>query len=122
MDGQWSNGLTEQWTDGSADGRMHIRYKAYEINAECWAICSSICSFLAPLTSLARSAALLCAPLRSFVRSLTHSGAHGKEIHVHELIAPISYSIKPMCDEAMGGQTEPPVEIQGHKKTEQLSK
>ena len=62
------------------------------------------------------------APLRSvalirlLAHSLTHTRAHGKEIYVHELNALISYRIKPMCDEAMGGRTEPPVEIQGHIK------
>jgi len=38
-----------------------------------------------------------CSALRSFVRSLAHSGAHGKEVYVYELNASISYSFSPLC-------------------------
>ena len=60
---------------------------------------------LAPLThSLAPHCSLRSrAPLRSFVRSLarslTHSGAHGKETYVFELNALISYCFNPLCDD-----------------------
>ena len=54
---------------------------------------------LAPLThSLARSAALI----HSFARSFTHSGAHGKEIHVYELNALISYSFNSTHSASVG--------------------
>ena len=39
--------------------------------------------------------ALRCA--HSFARSLTHSGAHGKEVFVYEMNASISYHLKPLC-------------------------
>ena len=46
---------------------------------------------LALHASLARFAAL--------IRSLTRSGAHGKEIYVHEMNASISYIFNPLCVE-----------------------
>ena len=45
----------------------------------------------------ARSAALI----RSLARSLTRSGAHGKEVFVYELNASISYNLGPLCDDAI---------------------
>ena len=43
---------------------------------------------------LARCAALIW----SLARSLTHSGAYGREYYVYELNALISYSFNPYCD------------------------
>ena len=90
----WSNRRTDAYTLG----RKHVKS-----SIEFWAIRSSVCSFLASLTSLACSAALI----RSLAHPLTHSGALGKEIYIQELNALISYRINPMCDEAMGGRTDP---------------
>ena len=45
------------------------------------------------LLRTARFAALI----RSLARSLTRSRAHGKEVHVYELNASISYRFNPLC-------------------------
>ena len=42
---------------------------------------------------------------RSLVRSLTHSGAHGKGVFVHGMNASISYSFDPLCGAANKGIT-----------------
>merc|ERR1712002_165326 len=84
------HGINAQWVQMIRNRRV-----------EYWAIRSSVRSFArtahsfacsALLASLARSAALI----RSLARSLTHSGAHGKVVHVYELNASISYSFSPL--------------------------
>jgi len=65
-----------------------------------WVIRSSFRSFARTAHSFACSALLatlvrFAALIRSLARSLTHSGAHGKE--VYELNVSISYSFNPLC-------------------------
>ena len=66
-----------------------------------WTQCGTrlVSRLLAPLTHSLAPHCTLClrAPLRSFFRSLTHSGAHGIEISVYELNTSISYSSNPLC-------------------------
>ena len=59
----------------------------------------SLLHLLAPLTHLLASHCSLGsrAPLHSFVCSLTHSVAHGKEVFVYGMTAPISHSFNPLC-------------------------
>ena len=65
--------------------------KPFRLSARSLARAAHTFACSALLASLARSAALI----RSLARSLTHSGAHGKEVHVYELNASISCNFGP---------------------------
>ena len=81
---------------------FHIGYRAHEIDAyKTGPFAPPFPHSMAPLTHMLEAHYLLYSrpPLRSFIRSLarslTHSGAHGIEIHVCELSASISCIYNP---------------------------